>query len=231
MTNKLLRKVKRFSPALLVLSIAPGLCMATPMLNHIVEPQDNIFNTDWGHAYNQVFDQTNQAHLDNPLPYGLAAGDDARSVAHAGSAFNFAGYDSVDITASGWIQDKIIFWTDVSGEPDFLFRGAPAYSLIGIWSLDPEDIVPALGVDSILAIGAGLTLDIPDGDALYLFLGENDGWFFDNGERRIADDGEWENFYNVDLRLNDPNAATVPEPSVPALLAISAIGLRLRKRQ
>ncbi len=214
-----------------IFTLLPGLAMATT-LHHIVEPQDNLFYDAWGHAYDEVFNIHDITHLEHPENYALGAGVRARAVSDASGVFNFSGYDSVDISASGWIQDDRDLWTDVNGYSEFSFRGAPAYSLIGIWSLDPETINPAFGADSVLAIGSGLTLNIPDLTDVYLFLAENDGWFFDNGKRRQAtnDKGEliWENFYDVTLDLAAAQVS-IPEPSVLALLIVAMLGWSLIK--
>ncbi len=180
-------------------------------LEHIVEPVDNLYYNDWGHSYDQTFDQTDQSHLDNPEPYALGAGQAARSVHdYDDVAYNFTSYDYVDISAEGWITDQQQQWTNVDGTGDYDFRGLPVYSLIGIWSTQANQIDP---INAAFFIGSSLTVAIPEASEAYLFLAENDGWFFDNGEYRMDTNGEWENYYDVSMNLYN-----VPEPSSMMLL-------------
>ncbi len=181
---------------LLALLLSGGRVWATSVTLHAdVAGTDNLFFADWGHAYGFEFDpppETGCPPSECPLLFGLGAGTPASPVS-AGGAFNFSGFDFVDLSASGTVIDFNIFATDADGNPvdpgappisDPVFRRLRVYGLIGIWSTDPNTIVPigSIGPESEPAfdIGTQARLNVPGGTEAYLFLANNDGVFADN---------------------------------------------------
>src|SRR5690606_3879612 len=98
-------------------------------------------------------------------------------------------------------------------------RNLPVYSLIGIWSTSADSITPItadpLTLTAPFFIGLEAWLAVPEGFGdLYLFLGENDGYFADNS-----------GFYNVSIGVTE-----VPLPGAALLLA-SALGVLVGRRR
>lgn len=171
------------------------------MITQTVGGMDNLYFDDWGHIF----------------PEALGTGVAASSVSLNGSAFNFSGASSIDISATGEVVDNGTTPTDANGIPnDFMdgnFRGLNVYSLIGIWSSTADDITPVDGIFSQpFFIGTNLLLSlagIPNESNLYLFLAENDGLFSDNSGS-----------YEVNL-----NVQVVPLPATALLFMSGLLGL------
>ena len=183
--------------ALLTLAAAPAHAI---VLTHVVGPMDNLYNlTAWPGS---------------PFPPGNASevGAPARSVEDGGSPFDFSGYSSVDVSATGCIVDNGTQCTGPDGIPGSPFRLLDVYSLIGVWSSTGSFITP---IGNAFNIGSSETLSVPGGPA-YLFLAENDGIFGDNT------DGHY------DVTIN-----AVPEPTSLSLLALGGalVAARRRRRQ
>ena len=196
-------------------------------IEQAVDGHDNLFYTDWGHWFTQPGDR------------GVAEpGSQAASVVSwGGSGFNFAGFDSISISASGAVVED----GDAAFNPDgvcvsqcgdlyfqnsdFRAPGLAVYSLIGLWSksateIDPfydelndpygwRDITSGLG---LLLIGSARELVVPDFSSAYLFLAVNDGGFADNSG-------------SFDARIT----ASVPEPSSVFLVLAGLAGLCLAR--
>lgn len=184
---------------------------ATISIDQTVDSRDNLYYTDWGHYYTLPEDLTFQNPDSNPAKY----------ISFNGSAFNFSGYSSVAITASGSVVDHFDMATDANGDqcnPTCLFHdgnwhGLTAYALIGIWSTTADKITPIGDPHTApFFVGTGLTLNIPASSSLYLFLAENDGGFGDNSGH-----------YNVHLEVTD--GLTTPQVPVPAALPLFASAL------
>ncbi|MEM8843894.1 MAG: hypothetical protein AAGB35_02520 [Pseudomonadota bacterium] len=183
-----------------------------------------------------------------PEAFNLPGADNPSSVSLMGSAFNFSGFDTLDFTASGFVQDNGIVENESITDADGLlmgtgqptnfpgpdFQGLPVYSLIGIFSTTEDFITPLAGTVeaaqdvanignpalSAFAIGTELTLDISAFSGLpnlYLFLGENDGIFSDNGFIDIEQDI---GAYDVTIV-----ATVVPLPAAFWLFASSLLGV------
>lgn len=199
-------------------ALAPGLGSAVT-LGHLVEAQDNLFFEDWGHGF------TGSIDIEQPEPGGAGIGMPARPVADDDGAFDFAGFDRVEISASGEIRDLNLTFTGPGGANDpahrYPFRGALVYSLIGIWSAEPDGIVPLAGLDPtpVFDIGAAAVVPVPAVASAYLFLGENDGVFSDNL-----------GFYEVRL---EAIVAPVPAPAALPLFtgAAAMMATRVRPRK
>jgi len=206
-----------------------------PVLQHTVGPQDNLFFSDWGHPWTREFvlvtdEVTGELRarddiLEWPAPFALGAGVPARSVQHQGSAFDFSGWHFIDVLASGLMQDRNLTQTGPDGDGSDTFRGLDVYSLIGIWSSSPDTIVPvgAWAPDATPAfdIGSSARIDIPQGFAVYLFLGENDGLFYDNLGS-----------YSVTITGGLVGAGgEVPLPAALALLVPALVALPRRRRR
>ena len=87
----------------------------------------------------------------------------------------------IDIAATGCAVDAGPSCTGPDGFPG-LFRGLRVYSLIGQWSTSPTSLDNSTAVGSSFFIGASNTVTAPStGGPYYLFLGDNDGIFADNG--------------------------------------------------
>jgi hypothetical protein len=139
-------------------------------LTHTVGPQDNLYFDNWGHPW-----------IGGPPESEFGAvgtGIAARSVEDSSGPFNFSAIPSVDVTASGAVQDAGSSFTDADGMSSVpIFRNLRAFSMIGIWSSTSNSITP---IDSAFFVGTSNTLSVPAEPSAYLFLGENDGVFMDN---------------------------------------------------
>lgn len=198
---------------------------ASMIINHTVLGTDNLYNTAFGGN-------------GNPFPEAIATSGATTpgAVQFSGSAFNFSGAASIDLSASGAVQDNgvgIDSFTDANGLiasgpntgndtgfGDGNFRGLPVYSLIGIFSTTSDMITPLgasldtanLGdpLQSAFFIGTSLLLsEIPDVPELFLFLADNDGGFLDNS-----------GFYDVLIEVTP-----VPLPAAFWLFATSILGV------
>ena len=189
-------------------------------IQQTVDGHDNLFYTDWGHWFIQPSDR------------GLAEpGSQAASVV----PFNFGGYGTISISATGTVTEDLTASYNPNGVcvsecESALFEGEelraaglPVYSLIGIWSRSATEIDPFYtdnhgwaNINSglgLLLIGSGRELVVPDLSSAYLFLAVNDGGFADNSGA-----------YNVTI-----NAVPVPGALIlmgSALMAL--IGARRR---
>jgi len=207
--------IKRLFASFVLVCSASYASAATVEIDQSVSSLDNLYYADWGHWYTLPEDKALANPDSNP----------ARAVSLSGSGFNFAGFDSLSISASGMVVDHYGVATDANGDPhspdwsfqgDY-FRGQPVYSLIGIWSTSPDDIVP-LGDPqaSVFFIGTSLQLTIPEATSLYLFLAENDGGFGDNSG-------------SYDVHLSAVSA--VPVPAAWTLFLSGVTGLQLVRRR
>lgn len=192
---------------------------ATPFtFDDIVDSRDNLYYTDWGHWWTTEDDAALNAPGSNA----------ARAVQLGGSSFDFSGFSTLQISASGIVQAHAVTESGPDGclDCDFndgKFRLLPAYSLIGIWSSSATQIVPfgdwtnlASGL-GLLFIGSFAQLTIPDFPSAYLFLAENDGAFSDN-------------FGLFDVSFS----ADVAEPGMLGLLFAGLLGIsasRKRRRE
>jgi len=166
------------------------------ILTHVVGPMDNLYNTPW---------------VGNPFPLAVGTGINAQSVSNGGSPFDFAGYNSISVTATGCIVDRGPQCTGPEGFPaDGSFRGLTVYSMIGLWSSTGLNIT-AIGTPFF--VGPAAILSVPVGPA-FLFLAENDGVFSDNS-------GQY-----------DVTVEAVPEPGTLSLMALGGalIGAARRRR-
>ena len=199
-----------------IATLLPGLVGAVT-LGHVVEAKDNLFHEDWGHGFTGVID------IGQPEPGGAGIGMPAQPVADDDGPFDFTGFDRVEISASGEIRDLNLIYTGPGGADDpvhrYPFRGALVYSLIGIWSAEPDGIVPLGPFDPtpVFDIGAAAVVPVPTVPSAYLFLGENDGIFADNVGA-------------YDVRL-EAIVAPVPTPAALPLFAAAAAAVATRARR
>ena len=88
---------------------------------------------------------------------------------------------TVVVTATGYAIDSGASSTDTNGFAS-LHRGLRVYSLIGARSTSPTALTGATVVGSPFLVGTSATLTAPASvGPYYLFLGDNDGIFADNG--------------------------------------------------
>jgi len=176
------------------------------VINTTVAGTDNLYFSDWGHSY------TGTLSSDGNEASGVGRGNAASSVNYA-----FSSGQALSISATGSVIDLDgSTYTDPTGDNQgWDFRGLPVYSLIGLWSTSATLIDP---VDSPFYIGSSLDLFAPTAlGSLYLFMGENDGYFSDN----FFDDK-----YNVSITV-----ANVPAPSTIVLMALGMLGIMFARRR
>lgn len=177
--------IRAVSALLFSLFVSASAFSAT--IQQTVDGHDNLFYTDWGHWFTL------------PSDHGLA---EPGSQAASAVPFNFGGYGSISITATGLVTEDVyatytpdgvcVSQCDTAIFPATELRaaGLPVYSLIGIWSRSATEIDPfytesqgwanissGLG---LLLIGSARDLIVPDAASAYLFLAVNDGGFADN---------------------------------------------------
>lgn len=201
--------------AILLLGAATSASATMISINQTVDGRDNLYYTDWGHWYTLPSDNALYNPDSNP----------ARDVTFGGSAYNFAGIGSIDVTATGQVVDHFDTATGPDGDPcdptclfnDGYFRGLPVYSLIGLWSTTADSITPIGDPHTApFFVGSHAVLNVPTVPSAYLFLAENDGGFGDNSGH-----------YDVNLTFEKQD---VPEPSPLVLLLGGLIGLVLLRR-
>lgn len=201
--------MNRILSALLLTSLSTFAAAATVTIDTTVDSRDNLFYTDWGHWYTEPVDLTFQNPDSNP----------AHSVALTGNPFNFAGFTSLSITATGSVVDHFDIATDANGDPcsptclfhDGNWHGVKAYALIGIWSTTADKITPIGDPHTApFFVGTNISLTVPSVSSLYLFLAENDGLYGDNSGH-----------YNVHIEAS----STTPDVPVPAALPLFASAL------
>ncbi len=203
-----------------VFSMLVGVSTQAATIQQTVDSRDNLFYTDWGHWFTQ------------PSDHGLA---EPGSQAASAVPYNFAGLDSISISATGLAtQDVLAVYTPdgvcvsqcgtaVYTGTELRTSGLSVYSLIGIWSrsateIDPfytdnhgwRDINSGLG---LLLIGSSRDVIVPTGASAYLFLAVNDGGFSDN-------------FGSYDVTIN-----TVPIPGAALLMGSSLMALLGARRR
>jgi hypothetical protein len=195
--------MKRFKTlALMVLTVwfasAAFSSAHATVITHTVLGTDNLYNTAW---------------FGNPFPgaIGTPGATDARSVQDGGVGFDFSPFGSVLQIATGSVVDAGSTATDADGL-EWLFRGLPVYSLIGIWS-STDTSITAIG--SAFFVGTSATIIVPTAMPAYLFLAENDGIFSDNSGS-----------YRVTLTV-----VAVPEPGTLCLLGLGLLGMGAARRR
>lgn len=216
-------RFSQFALLLCMLGMLPATTHALTVpvtLTHQVGGKDNLYYDSWGHPYDGDF-------VGHPNK-----GERAGAVELGGSAFNFAGYDFFNVTATGTVMDNGSYSTLPDGTylpegappgggdpPGSLSWTLPVYALIGIWSSDPSDIIPLTPFvgdnNPAFYIGSSNQINIPNVPFAYLFLGDNDRMFFDN-------DG----FYEVMMV-----ASVIPLPNALVLLIAGLLPLLLVRRR
>ena len=234
--------MKLLSKAALLFVISATAVNASTVINTSVLGTTNLYNAGY-----PGLDADPTAGLPFPEAFNLDGAIDPTAVSLMGSIFNFQGFDILNFTATGFVQDNGVVpgesITDADGLlmgtgqptnfPDANFQGLPVYSLIGIFSTTSDFITPLAGTVeaakdvanlgnpalSAFSIGTELTLDISEFSnmPLYLFLGENDGIFSDNG---FIDEELNIGAYDVTIE-----AAVVPLPAAFWLFASCLIGI------
>ena len=169
----------------------------------------SLYYSDWGHPYNILGGGHEM--------YALNRGEPAVSF---GNGFAFSSGQNISINASGCVVDAGVICTEPDGYGfGELFRGLPVYSLIGVWSSDPEAIHPVeVGSNPAFFIGSSLNSIVPNYTSdLYLFLGDNDGTFDDNPSD-----------FAYTVTINLPDTKSVPEPgSAAAVIGLGLVGLSM----
>jgi hypothetical protein len=189
-------------------------------LTHQVGAFDNLYNSQWNPAGSTYTDG-------HAYPEALGTGQNADVVEQFGSAFNFAPYDFIDVTALGTIFDHSpSLGTDPDGlpnaednSPNNIFRRLTVYALIGIWSSNPNIITPLTPFvgdnNPAFFVGSSKHIDIPNVPFAYLFLADNDGIFSDNS-----------GYYDVTIE-----ASVIPLPNALVLLIAGLLPLLLVRRR
>ena len=199
-----------------------------------VDATDNLYFTNWHNVYVPTSDPvapcgSDPISIEFNCPVGVGTAPEL--VSQGGNGYNFSDVNSVSFTASGTVLDDGGNATGPDGGPEGeafgLVHQLDAYSLIGIWSSTADEITP-IGINfddpsldtARFVIGNGLIdLIVPDGDSVFLFLAENDGFFSDNS-----------GFYNVTVSFED-NLAAVPLPASALLFGTAVLGLLGMRRK
>lgn len=215
----------------------------TGVFSDQVDSRSNLFHAAWGHTNTASIPPDYNADTPSLDLIGVGTGAPARAFAMApGGALPFTSGQIAEIEAPSWswVIDLAIHGTDAFGVPvdpvlagdpafkllyGFEFRRLRVYSLIAMWSTSATDLVPfsptpAIAPDDLpFLVGYGLDLVVPDhAGPLYLFFGNNDGYFDDN-----------DSAYDVFVTLR---AAEVATPTTLALLAgMFAPMLRRRRKR
>ena len=229
-----------------------GSALAAPVVgtfSDLVNATVNLFNGNWGHSYTAPVPGGYSSNTSNLDTIGVGTGQAPRAFQMAPSvplAFTPGQDITIDVPRWSWVVDLNIHGTDAFGVPEddalatdnafkqlygFNFRGLRVYSLIAMWSTSATSIVPFVpasnpGFDTLpFLVGYGLDLAVPDSTGpLFLFFGDNDGYFADN-----------ESAYDVSISLravDGPAVAAVPAPATLALLASALLmPLVLRRRR
>ncbi len=219
-------KILTIGLSVLAMTAAGLASAATVSVSHVVNGTDNLYNTSWGHPYDQ------QDALGTPA---TAVGSN-----DGGEAINFSGIDTLFLSADGCVTDDGANRTFADGSlcGDLVddnsiwlgneFREFTAYALIGLWSVTP-DVISYVTVgddpnstswlDAIFEVGSSAEIAVPNAphfDQLYLFLANNDGLFSDNAGA-----------YDVTIRYH---VAEVPTPGTAALFGLGLALLGLSRR-
>ncbi|PCI68738.1 MAG: hypothetical protein COB26_07220 [Piscirickettsiaceae bacterium] len=171
----------------------------------VVDGTNSLYTSDWGHPYN-----TGSGNESN----AIARGNNPQAFEVLLNPFAFTSGMNLRISASGLVVDDGSRATG-PGEHGGDFRNLPVYGLIGIWSSDPNSILPVevdlISVNPAFYIGDLLNLVVPTyTSSLYLFMADNDGGFADNS-----------GFYSVRIEQ-------IPAPSALLLMLIGFASLRKR---
>ncbi len=198
--------------ALLLGALFSGSAQAL-VITTTVAGTDNLYYDDWGHVFNSTL-------AESDVGFNIEYSALGRGTAASAVGYAFSSGQALSIAATGSVADWGATYTDPTGtsasgaNEGWDFRNLPVYSLIGIWSTNASMIDP---VNSPFYIGSSLALVAPAMvGSLYLFLGENDGYFRDNA---------FSDKYTVTI-----TTSAVPAPATLALLSLGLIGLIAMRR-